>query len=322
MAKRLKRFGVIFLLILVVAYFGISYFFSGMILQPAPFSMERTKNRIKTAWNSSFEAENAELPVPELFSVQSDDDLTLQGRYYTKSDSADCAVILIHGWGSNWAGMLKYKDIFWECGCDLAFYDHRGHNDSQGKYGTGGVLEKADLLRVTDWVTANKGFSLDQIGWFGASWGAATALQAGADSKNVAFIIADAPFQDWYTAIFERADRWYGSWTRVLAPTVMGFVNFRAGINTKDASVLKYIDQVEEPVFLIHSQTDEATSSFQSINIAEKLKPQNSVFYHTDWGAGHTMDVIKRPDVYKDLVYDFLQKYRPDFADCATNTID
>ena len=135
------------------------------------------------------------LPEPAPFSFHSFDKTQIQGQYFQKSDTAACVIVLAHGWTSTWAGMLKYVPVLSDCACDLVLYDHRAHGESGGKYAIGGINEAKDLLVLTEWLKAEQGFRADQIGWLGASWGGATVLSAGADDEDVAFIIADAPFQ-------------------------------------------------------------------------------------------------------------------------------
>lgn len=306
MSKTIKRSLVTLVVLLGVFYIGLSWFFSNQVLFPTVFPI--SKAEIKGDWEKASDVPLEKTPVAEDFSITTKDKLQLNGWYFKNTDTVDCAVVLAHGWGSTRIGMLRYADIFWDCGCDIVAYDHRGHGSSGGKYGTGGVKEKDDLLLVTDWLQQKTGLKDKQIAWFGASWGGATALLAGATGKEVAFIGADSPFQNWHSAVFERAIKMYGSVINFFSPGVMTFVGWRAGVHTSEASPLKAAAKIKVPVFLIHSQTDEATSSQQSVNIAAKLNKEKSVFYHTSWEAEHAKDIVTRPTEYREKVYDFLRK--------------
>ena len=181
--KIIRRLGVIAAITLVISYLGLCWMFSNLILFPES-SLERTKSRIETRWGSSFDKMIAPLPVPEEFAVNTFDGLKISGKYFQKSDSARCVIIMAHGWTSTWAGMLKYVPALSDCNCDLVLYDHRVHGESEGIYATGGVKEAKDLLSITTWVEQEKGLREDQIGWFGASWGGATVLTAGAEGEK------------------------------------------------------------------------------------------------------------------------------------------
>ncbi len=316
----IKRVLVGLLILLPTGYLGLSWFLSNLILFPQS-SLDLTKSRMVSKWKTTYEEMMADLPEPQSFSLVSFDETSIKGQYFQQPDTSGCAIILSHGWTSTWAGMLKYVPVLSDCTCDLVLYDHRAHGLSDGKYATGGINEAKDLLAVTDWVREQKGFSNEQIGWLGASWGAATVLMAGADADNVAFIIADAPFQDWYSAIFERGIRDYGSWIQLMSFGVLNVVGWRAGIDFEDASVLKVAHQIEEPVLLIHSKGDRETASHQSVNIAKKIPTDQCSFYHLDWGGDHTEDVRINRDRFQGLINEFLEKVDKRFLKLVEETI-
>ena len=309
--KLLKRSLFVIGILLLVVYCFACWTLSGRVLFPVS-SLEKTKSRIIQYWGTTYEDVMATLPEPSDFKVKTKDGLELNGKYFTNSDSSTCIIIFAHGWGAMWADMTKYAPVFDDCNCDFVFYDHRVHGSSEGTYATGGLKEAEDLWKVTEWVQENKNIALENIGWIGSSWGAATSIIGASDEKNVGFIIADSPFQNWYSAIFERAIRDYGSGIKLLASGVMSVVNMRSGVDYKDASPINKMNTVEEPVLLIHSQGDTQTSSQQSVNISEKLK-ENARFYHTQWGNDHVMDVVKNTAEYKSYVNAFLLEEAPQF---------
>ncbi|MEM6643112.1 MAG: alpha/beta fold hydrolase [Bacteroidota bacterium] len=304
--KRLKIIIVVLALFFVASYLAVSYTLSNKILQTNS-SMERTVKEIPIYWNTTFEKMMDLLPEPSSVQVTGFEEVQLHAQYFEVSDSARCVFIFSHGWGRNWPNMLKYYPVVQECGCNVVMYDHRAHGKSGGKYPTGGIKESKDLLKITEWVKMEKGYSLDQIAWAGSSWGAATVLMAGASDLDPAFIVADSPFQDWYSAVFERAIEDYGSGIKFLSPGVMQIVNMRAGVNFEEASPLEKAKEISEPVFLIHSEADPETSSSQSVNISEMLN-RKSEFHHTPWGNEHVMDVINNQADFRGLLKQFIIK--------------
>lgn len=310
--KRLKGILLGLIILLVIGYFGISYSLSNRVLFPTGSNLNRVKEVISEEWGMSYDSLVASLPKAETFEVNGFGDITLSGKYYKKSDSSACAIIFAHGWGELWAGMLKYVSIVEQCNCDYVFYDHRVHGESGGKYATAGINESKDLLKVTDWVATNKDIKKTNIAWVGSSWGAATSIIAGSTNQDVGLILADAPYQDWYSAIFERAIKDYGSGIKFVSWGVMNMVNLRAGVDYKDASPKNAISNVIEPVFLIHSKADSATNHLQSINISKGLNSK-SIFYNTNFGNDHVMDVVNNTDEIKELLNAFLVKEAPQF---------
>ena len=304
--KILKRILVVLIVILLVGYVGISYTLSNRVLTPNS-SFEKTVADIPVYWNTTFEAMMALLPEPEEISIEGFEGISLKGKYFDVSEQDKCLFIFVHGWGTTWANMLKYYPMVDDCGCDVLMYDHRVHGASGGTYPTGGIKEAEDLLLLTAWAEENKGFAWDQMAWLGSSWGAATSLTAGATDRDPAFIVADSPFQDWYSAVFERAIRDYGTGIKAIAPGVMQVVNMRAGVNYKEASSKNKAKDIVEPVLLIHSAGDLETSSDQSVNIAENLNDR-SEFHHTQWGNNHVKDVLYNTEEMKSLLMNFIEK--------------
>ncbi len=309
--KILKRISLFVVLVLLAGYLLISWSLSKRVVTPTG-SFEDTKEEIRKFWGTTYEEIMAGLPVPESFDVQSFDELTIKGKYFQLSDSSTCAIIFAHGWSENWPGMLKYAPLFDSCQCDLVFYDHRAHGESGGKYATGTVNEAKDLLSVTRWANQQKGFAMDQIAWVGCSWGAATSLVAGATDEDVAFIIADSPFQDWYSAVFERALKEYGAPIKLLAGGIMKAVGIRAKVNTKEASPLLKAKEIKEPVLLIHSMADSATAYQQSVNISKQLNKQSEVHF-TKWGNPHVKDVVYNLEECREIVNSFIARKKPGF---------
>lgn len=298
-------------LLLLTLYIGICWFLSTQILSPES-SLALSKEKIKTEWGTSYEAMIKLLPKPVDFTIRSFDGVPLKGKYFASEDTPKCVIIAAHGWTGTWAEVLKYIPVLADCTYDLVVFDHRAHGLSGKAYPTGGINESKDLLAITAWVQETKGFEDHKIGWLGSSWGAATVLKAGATEKKVGFIIADSPFQDWYSAIFERAERDYGAWTKFASIGIMKMVNWRTGIDYQEASPLNASKQINIPILLIHSQMDNSTNSAQSVNIAKHLNVQ-SVFHHLTWGGDHTLDVVLHKEKFRILVRDFIKTVNADF---------
>ena len=316
MKKTLTRLGIVLIVLLIIIYCGLSWFFSGLILTPPTNPLKTAKIDTTEQLGAAYDSRMAQLPNPELFSLETEKGVTIKGWYFKQSDTANCGVVLAHGWSDNRRGMLRYVHLFDSCGCDMVLYDHRVHGQSGGKYPSGGIYEKEDLHKITDWFKEKTGLEDNQIGWAGASWGAGTVMQAGGNGREMAFILSDSPFQDWHSAIFERAIRDYGGWVNYMTLGVYAAVKMRSGINVREANTLEAIKGIKSPVFLLHSETDEATGSIQSVNISKHLNPENSVFHHTKWGAGHCKDITENKDKYDELFFSFLQEHAPSFINC------
>ena len=297
-----RKIGASLLILITVLYAGVCWFFSSLIITP-----KREANKdFTTAFLNVY-------GQPLDFEVTSVDDIPIVGWYFDNPMEGDCGVVIAHGWGSQRSGMLKFLPLVWTRGCDIAMYDQRGMGESGGKYGTGGLMEKEDFQKVNNWFQEKTGFRENQIAYLGESWGAVTVLHAASGREDIAFVLADSPFDTWNSAVTERAYRDYGTWIDLLMPGVTSFVNWRTGVdfykaNTKDAAA-----KVNAPIFLIHSQGDQATASSQSVNISGVLN-ENSVFHHTDWGSDHVEDVSNYPERYDSLFSAFLKENVPNWG--------
>lgn len=297
----IKRILIILGVLVLVMYGGICYYFSSRVIEPPQKPLEDPQELVEKYGSFTDVV------------VETEDGLKLNGWLFENTDSTECGVIMVHGHGSNRYGMRHWMPYFWMKGCDVLMYDHRAHGDSEGVYGTFGVRESQDLLRVHEFFKISTGLSDEAVSWVGSSWGAATVLHAGPEVTDLAFILSDSPFKDLNAAVMERAIRDYGSWIKLLKPTIYALVKWRAGFDPDQANTVARAQSITIPVLLIHSQSDEATSSDQSEAIAAAMNAEVVTFHHTDWGSLHTKDVQNYPDRYWGLVDAFLEsKVRQD----------
>jgi len=245
-----RKIGIALLIIFVVAYGGICWFFSTLVITP--------KRKANTVFSEEFIASYGQ---PLDFEVEAFDGISLAGWYFDNPADGDCGVVIAHGWGSNRSGMLKFFPLAWTRGCDIAMYDQRGMGESGGKYGGGGLLEKEDFLVVNQWFQEKTGLGPQKVAYLGESWGAATVLHAAGGNSDIPFVLADSPFDAWNSAVTERAYRDYGQWIDFLMPGVTTFVKWRTGVDFYEANTKDATSKVTAPIFLIHSQADQATAS-------------------------------------------------------------
>ena len=319
MKKTLTRIGLGILLILIGLYIYMSWMFSGLMLQPdAEKRQEKTAILQDIRENGPKEGSSMAGITMDYtdFETTTEDGITLKGWHFSETDTPTCAVVIAHGWTDTRVGAMRYAHVFDSCGCDIVVYDHRAHGESTGDFVGGGDLEKDDLIAVTDWLKEKTGLSDNKIGWVGVSWGGATVLEAGGSGREMAFIWSDAPFQDWHTAIFERAIRDYGGWVKVLPFGVYAAYKMRTGFHPNEASAMNAAKNIKAPVFLFHSKADEATASQQSVNINKNLNPENRLFVHSEWGALHGKDITENKDKYTALFYKFMKIHSPNFGRC------
>ncbi len=276
-------------------YLSLGWFFSSLIIVP---------------WRSQPDLSTLKkYGILEAVEVLTDDNISLKGSYLKNPiDSIFCGVVISHGWGGNRMGGAEYVPYFWKKGCDIILYDHRGHGESGGSLGTWSIQERKDHQSFSEVLMDKSNLAIGQIGWIGKSWGAATVLAAGSVTQNIGFILADSPYRDIKSAVNERALRRYGSWIKIFYPITYFLVQSRAKFDITEANIEALASEIRVPTLLIHSQSDDQTSSSQSVDINKKLNHKYAIFHHTKWGSRHCKDMEDHPNEYEALIDDFLTK--------------
>ncbi len=296
----MKKILAFLILLFLVIYVFLGWFFSSLIIIP---------------WRSPPDLSLLnKYGVVAPIEVLTDDNVSLKGSYLKNpNDSVFCGAVVSHGWGGNRMGGAEYVPYFWKKGCDIILYDHRGHGESGGSLGTWSILERKDHLAFSEVLMRMSGLSLDQIGWIGKSWGAAAVLAASSVTPEVGFILADSPYRDIKSAVNERALRRYGSWIEIFYPITYFLVQWRAQFDLDEANIEALASEIRVPTLLIHSQSDDQTSSWQSVDINKKLNHEYAIFHHTNWGSQHCKDMKDHPQKYEALIDDFLTEKAPNW---------
>jgi len=103
------------------------------------------------------------------------------------------SILLLHGVRMNRRSLIGAGVAFSDAGYRSILVDLRGHGESTGRYLTYGAVESSDLSELLDALSA-RGIALGSVGVFGFSYGAAVALDLGAEDERVCAVVAAAPF--------------------------------------------------------------------------------------------------------------------------------
>ncbi len=293
--------------IILVAYAYGSWFFASVLIARPTQTLAESAALVKKT------PADVGLPAPLDVTIVNGE-VTLAGWYFANERDGDCGVVLLHGYTSTRYGALDFAPLFWECGCDLLLYDARGHGESNGRYHTYGYYEKEDARAAALWLAAQSGLSLGKIGLMGVSYGAATSLQAAPLLPELAFIIADSPYQDLETIIRYQAVQQYGPAVQMMIPGAWLVAELRANFDVEEVSPANSAAQAQPPILLIHSLSDTYTPSAHSQAIYARSNANRTVLHLTDWGASHGDDVNTNFSGYAELVDLFLQEYAPGFG--------
>lgn len=294
--------------LLLLLYIGGSYYFSSVLIDLETQTLAESE-----ASMAELALPELDLPAPETVSIQAGD-VTLAGFYYDNPTDGDCAVLLLHGYTGTRYGTKQYMPLFWERGCDLLAYDARGHGESSDAYHTYGYHEKQDGQAAYEWLLDRTGLEPAQVGVTGVSYGAATAVQMLPLIPNVAFVLADSPYQDLKTIVSHQAVEQFGSWVNLFVPGAFVISEQRADFDADEVSPQNAIAGATAPVLLIHSKTDGFTPYTNSEEIYANGNPDTTVLVINEWGSEHARDIITDYEGYKAIVDEFLAEYVPEFG--------
>jgi pimeloyl-ACP methyl ester carboxylesterase len=213
------------------------------------------------------------------------DGVTLAGWRCTAGGTLRATIVYLHGTADNRTSAAGLVQRFGPRGFAIVAYDSRAHGDSGGDACTYGFYERRDLRRVLDTIDTAP------IVLFGASLGAAVALQAAAEDPRAAAIVAVETFSDLRTVASERAPFFFRAGTiRTAFQLAEKQAQFQVdAVSPKDAAA-----RITAPVLLVHGDADVETPPAHSQRVYDALKgPKRLILVP---GAGHNGSL--RPDVW------------------------
>ena len=293
-------------LLLLAAYVAAGWFFSGIAIAPQTQTLEDMQARTGNPADYG-------LPEPEEIAINTGE-ITLSGWYFDNPADANCGVMFMHGFTGSRYEALYWAPLFWSRGCDVLAYDHRGHGDSTPAFHTYGFYEKQDALVVLNWFGERAGLEPSQIGVFGVSYGAATALQMAPLVPELAFVGADSAYSEMEEIVGYQARQMFPTLAPLLLPGALAIAELRADFDVQAVAPERTVADAQMPILLIHSLTDEYTFSTHSEDIYANSDPSRTVLHLTDWGAPHARDILTDYDAYRQLVNDFLAQFVPEFG--------
>lgn len=292
----------IFIGLLIVSIFGISYY----------FMREATYPRVKSYEDTfTFEAEENNVDI-EAFKKLDKLELYIPGYHghqihgFFIPGTTDKTVVLSHGYTLSLAGSIKYANMFINKGYSVFLYDHRNHGLSTKSFTSFGHFESEDLRRVI--TTLRKRDKVRKIGIMGESLGGATVLQYVAKYDDVEFVIADCPFADAHD-IFEYRMRYdYKIAPKFIISLASNLSRVLQGWSFKYASVKGRLKNVTTPILFIHGEADLYIPKSMTEALYEE-KGQASWLYIAR-NARHAKSYTTNPEAYESKVSEFLELIR------------
>lgn len=293
----------ILLLIILLILVGAAYYFARVIIYPKVFPFDETYQRC-IEWGHIVEDEygkwpNQEVCIPSPFGYE------LSAIYHPIPGSQK-TVVMTHGITWSRYGMVKYSQMFYKRGFNILIYDLRNHGRSGGKNTTFGFYEKEDLKVVVDWA-----FSCLKeggiIGTMGESLGAATTLQHAGIDPRISFVVADCAFSDLEELLTFRLKADYHLPPFPLLNIANIWVKALTGMTFHKASPIRYISEIETPIFFVHGKDDSYIPPKMSIDMYRvKTKGHRKLYLAPN--AGHAESYWNNQIEYDQKMEEFLQE--------------
>ncbi len=235
------------------------------------------------------------------------DEIPLVGWYIDSPGSK--VVLLLHGRDATMDDeslrLLDLMKALAQRSYDVFTFDYRGHGLSGGLRYSFGDLERRD---VTGALAYLKTRGVNEVNVISFSMGAATALNAAPDHPEMRAIVADAPFGDFNTLVWDSLPQATGL-PSFFTPGIFTLAQIMYGMdffNNKPANALTRLGN--RPVFLIHETGDPQIPTTQHTLLVQAGANNPNVQAWLLQGSDHGQAFRSGPDEYMQRVMAFFEQ--------------
>lgn len=298
--------------LIVVLFFAAGWILSGAVLHPRRKSLEEAE---KNMVDEGALAPGYYKSLPrEPFKIETGSG-TLSCELIPAGRNCDPArvAILMHGYGFNRMGEVKYIPFFRKRGFNIIIYDNRNSGESFKSKTTMGYFEKKDLSRVISWAVSRFGDGA-LIGLHGESMGGATVLMTGAEDERVSFVIADCPYDDCGGQLYYNLRSIYKLGKFPLMPLCSLFTKIRAGFYYSEVSPINAIKNIKRPLpcLFFHGTGDDFVLCGMTERMYEVYPGPKMAYYGK--GSRHTRTSVDFPEEYDAAIGEFLETMVPEYG--------
>jgi len=238
--------------------------------------------------------------------VTVEDSILLKGWFvFSGTGNAKGTVILLHGIASCKESMINVAAKLSRLGYNCILYDSRAHGESGGLNCTFGYYEKHDVSVFID--SARTRFpSMGPVGIYGASLGAAVAIQAMAIDHRIACGIAVSPFATMREVVYD----YWKHLSRLPLPSITNaslkrseeIAHFSVDSVRPEQAAL----EIDNPVLVIHGDQDSKISIRYGRRVYQNLRSPGKQWFEVG-GAGHNDIESVAGETYLGTLAAFLQ---------------
>lgn len=182
-------------------------------------------------------------------------------------------VIYLHGNSSSRIEGLKSCLELLKKGINIFTFDFAGCGLSEGEYITLGWNEKDDVKTIINFVEKLPG--VGNIGLWGRSMGAATAMLYASTDSRVKAICLDSPFADFDKVAYDLCQNFVKLPELLFKSTmniVKNTVKNKCGLDLNKLKPGNYANKTNVPAFFIHAMNDELIKVEQTLKMYEVYK--------------------------------------------------
>jgi uncharacterized protein len=240
-------------------------------------------------------------------SFKAEDGETLRGWFVPAA--SDVGVVTVHGLGANRLEFLRDAKALHDSGYAVLMFDCRGHgmSDGSGRILRLGIWEHRDVEAAVAYLKQSRG--IRRVIVLGCSQGAASAIEAAAEDKDIDGVIAEA-------SILSPRDILTVATRRARPDLASGFVAmmtwiavWRMGGRGMPGPIDAITQIAPRPVLLMQGSADDTVPPNDVRVLFDRAREPKSIWIGE--GAGHCQLREKYPQQYRQHVIDFLTRYSP-----------
>jgi pimeloyl-ACP methyl ester carboxylesterase len=283
-----------------ILLYAIYYFYSS--LKPARFITPVNPSHFGLAWETISFKTCDELNIMGWFipspvhptSAAQPDNLQAENSQVTQS-----AMIICHGYPFDKGNVLPMIK-FLHTQCHLFLFDFRAMGESDGNLTTAGYLEREDIRAAIDFLETK---GIKDIGIWGLSMGAATALMASQDSR-VKAIIADSPYASMDKLLDELLRNLFFM-KKPFKALLKKLGEWLLKIELSQVHPERTVQNAQKPIFIIHGDQDSQVHLSHSLML-KKANPNIQLWIVKDAHHGEAHQLY--PEEYEKKVREFLNQ--------------
>ncbi|MCS6860049.1 MAG: alpha/beta hydrolase [Abditibacteriales bacterium] len=275
-----------------VAILGGSYLWAYFSIHPPKWKPRRTPQSVGVAY--------------ENVKFQSLDGMRLAGWFAPATD-ATAVIILCHGFPGTRSEVVDHLAFLHRAGFNVFTFDFRGRGESAGNTCTIGYREVNDLLGAVRYLRARPETKSQKIGVLGLSMGGAVCIMGAAREKEIAAVVADAPYARLDRAVHQRFRAFLGPLAPVFRVPAQFFGERLADFKVADVAPLNEVARISpRPLLLIHGTSDFLITPTDSKMLHAAARAPKQLWLVP--GARHTKAYQVAGKEYERRVTEFFQK--------------